>query len=106
MNFLEIEQKITPEAILQSCSISNWNFAVLFCYFNNQKVFNEYVEAYQGKYVIIIGPGENTNRYTEPLPHNPKFEESENYKLIHFSDFGDNRDHIAVFEKLVNKDEN
>lgn len=105
MNFLEVEQKITPEAILKSCSKSNWDFAVLFCYFNNQKVFNEYVKAYQGKYVIIIGPAENTNRYTEPLPHSPKFEESGNYKLIHFSDFGDNRDHIAVFEKLVNKDE-
>lgn len=71
----------------------------MFCYFNNREAFNDYVNCFRGTYIIIIGPAENTLRYTEPLPLDKEFQKNENYKLIHFSEFGNNRDLIAIYEK-------
>lgn len=72
----------------------------MFCYFNNRNAFNEYVNCYRGNYIIIIGPADyRTGRYTEPLPLDSEFQKNNNYKLIHFSEFGNNRDLIAIYEK-------
>lgn len=79
----------------------NWNFTLLFCYFNNRLAFDEYVANYKGQYVIIIGPAEHTNRYTEPLPLDKEFQKNERFKLVQVSEFGNNRDLIAIYEKNV-----
>lgn len=73
----------------------------MFCYFNNREAFNEYVNCYRGNFVIIIGPDENTLRYTEPLPLDKEFQKNENYKLIHLRQFGNASDLIAIYEKNV-----
>lgn len=76
------------------------DFALLFCYFNCKPAFREYVNAYNGKHILMIGPGNNTKRYTECSPMDPPFRENTNYQLVHFHEFGDNKDHIAIYERI------
>lgn len=101
LKFLEPDQKITSQFLLDICLSKNWNFSLLFCYFNNRDAFNEYVRNYKGNFIIIIGPAEKTHRYTEPLPLDKEFQKNENFKLIHLTEFGNNRDLIAIYEKNV-----
>lgn len=101
LKFLEPDQEITSQFLLDTCLSRNWNFSLLFCYFNNRPAFNQYVESFKGNFVIIIGPAENTLRYTEPLPLDKEFQANEKFKLIHVSEFGNNRDLIAIYEKNV-----
>lgn len=101
LKFLEPDQVITPQFLLDTCMSRNWNFSLLFCYFNNRIAFNDYIKNYKGNYVIIIGPEDNTYRYTEPLPLDKEFRQNDNFKLIHMSEFGNNRDLIAIYEKNV-----
>lgn len=101
LKFLEPGQEISSQFLLDTCLSKNWNFSLLFCYFNNRDAFNEYVKCYKGTYVIIIGPAENTFRYTEPLPLDKEFQKNEKFKLVHMAEFGNNRDLIAIYEKNV-----
>ena len=41
--------------------------AVMFCYFNNNQYFHKYLEQYQGKCVILIGPIDG-KRHCDPEP--------------------------------------
>lgn len=101
LKFLEPDQAISPQFLLDTCMSKNWNFALLFCYFNNREAFNEYVKCYRGNFIIIIGPEENTNRYTEPMPNDKEFQQNGKFKLIHLREFGNNRDLLAIYEKNV-----
>ena len=51
------------------------NYALLFCYFNDEKAFKDYMNRFSGNVVIVIGPDEGQNRTTDPLPFDIKFEE-------------------------------
>lgn len=101
LKFVEHGQECTSKVLLDSSLSRNWNFALLFCYFNLRRAFNEYIQNYKGNYVIIIGPADNTGRYTDPLPKD--FQDNEDFKLIHITDFGDNRDLIAIYERIDKK---
>ena len=47
----------------------NPQFALLFCYFNDAKAFQAYLDSFEGDCVILIGPDENNReRYCDPLP--------------------------------------
>lgn len=47
----------------------NPQFALLFCYFNNMKAFEAYLNSFTGDCVILIGPDRNNkNRYCDPQP--------------------------------------
>lgn len=72
LNFIEGDPSTE---CLQACvSPSNIdNFALLFCYFNNKLAFDKYVEAYRGSVVIIIGPRNDCDIVTDPMPLNPQF---------------------------------
>jgi hypothetical protein len=99
LRFTEHDDCVTSQLILDSCISKNWNFALLFCYFNLRRAFDDYVSAYKGNFIIIIGPGPNTNRYTDPLPLD--FQDNVDFHLVHLSDFGDNRDLLAIYERKV-----
>lgn len=101
LKFLEPDQVISSQFLLDTCLSKNWNFCLLFCYFNNRAAFDEYVKCYRGNFIIVIGPAEGTSRYTEPLPQDKEFQKNENYKLVHLREFGNNRDLIAIYEKNV-----
>jgi hypothetical protein len=101
LSFVDESQEINSQLLLDTCLSKNWNFALMFCYFNCRDAFNKYVEVYKGNWIIIIGPAEKTDRYTEPMALDKEFQKNSNYKLVHFHEFGDNRDVIAIYEKSV-----
>ncbi|XP_046449716.1 uncharacterized protein LOC124198094 isoform X1 [Daphnia pulex] len=47
----------------------NSKFALLFCYFNDSKAFEAYLDSFTGDCVILVGPDEkNKIRYCDPQP--------------------------------------
>lgn len=101
LKFVEHGQEVSSKLLLDTCMAKTWDFALLFCYFNLRSAFNEYIKHYKGNYVIIIGPADNTGRYTDPLPLD--FKDNDEFELVHLSDFGDNRDLIAIYERKIKK---
>lgn len=89
--FVEIKftkNQITNE-FLNSCIQAEANqFALLFCYFNNHDAFLEYVRAYTGNLIIIVGPKNEQHIVTDPNPLNPKFE-SDEWSLLDQCQFND-----------------
>lgn len=60
---------------IQKCSCSktkdDWDFALMFCYFNDRNAFLRYLSLYKGLWLLIIGPTVANNLlgiYTDPLP--------------------------------------
>lgn len=80
-----IDSAISPEFLCKCMKDTNpEDFALLFCYFNNRTAFLEYMRAFKGSMVIIIGPQEGAGIVTDPVPLNPEFEESgcEQWRLV------------------------
>lgn len=75
------------------------DFGLLFCYFNNSNAFNNYVDNYKGNVIVIIGPKEGQNVYTEPLPWKPMFRNSEEWNLNSQKSMGNGRDLIAFYKR-------
>lgn len=57
------------------------DFGLLFCYFNDSEAFSNYVDAFKGKWIVIIGPEDGVGRYTEPMPLRPCFKKAKSWKL-------------------------
>ncbi|XP_076295414.1 uncharacterized protein LOC143216344 [Lasioglossum baleicum] len=51
------------------------NHALLFCYFNNGPAFRKYIDHFKGELIFVIGPEENQQRWTDPMPFDEKFHE-------------------------------
>lgn len=103
LKYLRTSEKITPqflERTVTGVTGKNKDFALLFCYFNCKPAFHEYISAYNGNYIIMIGPGKNTERFTECSPTEPPFPDGSNFQLIHLTEFGDNKDHIAIYGRI------
>lgn len=63
---------------LRECANTDGNeFALMFCYFNCRQAFLEYMQCFDGNFVIIVGPMSEKHVVTEPNPLNPRFEQSE-----------------------------
>jgi hypothetical protein len=99
VSYVEHNEEVTMKLLLDSSVHRSWNFALLFCYFNLRHAFDDYIRAYRGNYVIIVGPAPNTNRYTDPLPLD--FQDNADFQLAHCCDFGDNHDLLAIYERKV-----
>lgn len=100
-NYVASNQEITSKLLLESSLFINWNFALMFCYFNCRFAFNQYVDVYRGNWIIIIGPAEKTGRYTDPLPLDVEFGANKNFKFVCSHEFGDNQDIIAIYERQI-----
>lgn len=73
-------------------------FGLLFCYFNDSEAFNNYVDAFKGKWIVIIGPEDGVGRYTEPMPLRPCFKRPKSWKLeTNFSLI--DRDIVAIYRR-------
>lgn len=72
---------------LQECCCSSqsedddWNFALMFCYFNDCKAFLHYLSLYGGSWLLLFGPAITSSSspsaaiYTEPLPLQEDFQQ-------------------------------
>ncbi|XP_075146755.1 uncharacterized protein LOC142221100 [Haematobia irritans] len=106
-SFIELQyidnKSITNNDELQNfCFRNNWNFALMFCYFNNRPAFLEYLSSYKGNWIIIIGPLEKRDVYTDPLPLEPNFpnEKPTQWLLKASLKIGEN-DVLALYEKTI-----
>nr|XP_014092394.1 uncharacterized protein LOC106618968 isoform X2 [Bactrocera oleae] len=89
------------EKYLQKCcNLENWNFSLMFCYFNNRAAFLNYIEMYKGNILLIIGPKTGVNVFTEPLPLEPRLPEGHRWKLKATLNIG-KLDVIAFYTKDV-----
>lgn len=111
LNFISLSKTITSK-FLRQCAVEDGSdidmigrksteFALLFCYFNDKIAFNEYVQAYEGRLIIIIGPEGCSGTVTDPQPLNPKFEYSPDYRwsietIVNI----DNFNYIGVYRKF------
>lgn len=110
LNYVKQTNKITGQ-YLRSCCASDilsyetnerqfGEYALLFCYFNDRNAFNEYVRAYDGKLIIIIGPEACSGTVTDPLPLKPQFEFNSEYRwsietIVNI----DNFNYIGIYKK-------
>lgn len=95
------ETQITNE-FLNGCIQAEANqFALLFCYFNNRNAFLEYVRAYNGDLIVIVGPRSEQYIVTDPNPLNPKFENDE-WLLLDRVNFNDQLFNCMSIFKRIN----
>lgn len=73
-------------------------YAMLFCYFNNNIAFCNYIENYKGNLILVIGPMQGNNCTTDPLPFDDKFEKY-NWKLIDKKKLLRSNNYITAYTK-------
>lgn len=106
-----VELKFTQTQItnkfLKNCIKTDTNhFALLFCYFNNRKAFHEYVRAYNGDIIIIVGPNSERHIVTNPNPLNPKFENQEDWTLVDYCEFNDQLANcMSIYKRIQIKED-
>lgn len=94
------DQQITSKFLKQCIGTDTNQFALLFCYFNAREAFQQYVRAYHGDCIIIVGPSSEQHIVTDPNPLNPKFEINE-WTLLdcrHFNDQFSNC--MSIYKKI------
>lgn len=92
-----IEHHITNEFLNRCIQADAHQFALLFCYFNNRDAFLEYIRAYNGDIIVIVGPNSEQNIVTDPNPLNPKFE-SDEWSLLDHCHFNDQC--MSIFKRV------
>lgn len=74
--------------------------ALLFCYFNNGPAFREYIRAYGGRLVLIVGPGPKQARYTDPEPFNPNFgPDGHQWQLTNRQEIANTGDFVSAWSR-------
>ncbi|XP_053946883.1 uncharacterized protein LOC128855751 [Anastrepha ludens] len=81
------------------CKLKNWNFALMFCYFNDRIAFLNYLKNYKGNSLLIIGPITGMDVFTDPLPLEPHFPEKSNWRLKDTIRIG-KKDAIAFYANI------
>lgn len=92
--FIPLEFPIMPP----KSEYLNKDYALLFCYFNNGPAFADYINAYFGNLVFIIGPGKGRGTHTNPEPFKPNFQTP--WKLYDFEEIRDTKDFIAAYVRV------
>lgn len=94
------ETHITTD-FLRRCAGAE-QFALLFCYFNCRDAFLQYIRAFDGDFVILVGPMSEEHIVTDPNPMNPKFEINEWSLLCYYQLNDQNLNCICVFRRIRN----
>lgn len=105
--FIELkftESQITNQFLKDCIQTDENKFALLFCYFNNRMAFLEYVRAYGGDLIIIVGPTSEHHIVTDPNPLNPNFENDE-WTLLDCCRFNDQHSNcMSIFQRIKPKE--
>jgi hypothetical protein len=76
----------------------------IFCYFNNMKIFKEYLAAFSGNWIVLIGP-QSDQQFCSPGPkelaencdelptHEWSLESCEQFGFINF-------DYLAIYKRV------
>lgn len=101
--FVPMEFSTSPleENLFDQKCFSGSNQILFFCYFNNSDAFNEYLMAFRGHFLIIIGPKDNVGIHTDPLPLTPNIRQ-EGWKIVDCKFFDDNVNVICVYKRERN----
>ncbi|CAL7938263.1 unnamed protein product [Xylocopa violacea] len=92
-NILFIRENNTNDSFLSD------KYALLFCYFNNESAFCDYIENYKGNLIFVIGPNVDELRWTNPMPLDTKFNQY-GWTLICKRKMDRTSDCITVYRKL------
>lgn len=100
--FIELKfttsDRLTSKFLCDCVGQSADRFALLFCYFNNRNAFLDYVRAYEGKLIVIIGPINGDKIVTDPIPLNPLFETNE-WQLVGQSEMHGFDNCMAIYRR-------
>lgn len=97
------DQPITSQ-FLNDC-VQCDEFALLFCYFNNRDAFQEYVRAFHGDFIFIVGPTDQHHIVTDPNPLNPHFPCDDEWRLLDHHQLNDHLSNcISVFQRINNNE--
>ncbi|KAM7363379.1 uncharacterized protein ACRADG_000313 [Cochliomyia hominivorax] len=108
LNYIEDvkDDYLTGSFLQQCCALNNWNFVLMFCYFNNRSAFLKYLDVYKGNYIIIVGPLEKADIYTDPLPLEPNFpSDTKSEWILVKSLLIENNNVLVLYEKCLKKNE-
>ncbi|XP_063217041.1 uncharacterized protein LOC134527926 [Bacillus rossius redtenbacheri] len=72
--------------------------ALLFCYFNDGRAFQQYVTAHRGRCLLVIGPGEGRGTHTCPEPFDPPLDRDE-WTMVASQELGNTKDFVAVYTR-------
>lgn len=75
--------------------------ALLFCYFNSGPAFSQYIDAYHGDLVFIVGPGKKRGTLANPEPFDPGL--SAEWQLWDSQEVKRTGDFIAVWKRNTPK---
>ncbi|XP_062126509.1 uncharacterized protein LOC133839169 [Drosophila sulfurigaster albostrigata] len=73
--------------------------ALLFCYFNNRVAFLEYLSAFAGCWLIIIGPQPSLGIHTDPNPLQPELPDCSRWALHSLINWTEHNV-VALYKKL------
>ncbi|XP_055851425.1 uncharacterized protein LOC129915774 [Episyrphus balteatus] len=93
LNFIN-DVHMDPCFLQECCDTKDWDFGMVFCYFNNGKAFHDYLRLYKGSVVIIIGPAPGVGIHTDPPPLKADFCDS-GWKMLKY--FNISKDDIISF---------
>lgn len=94
------DDQITSDFLRKCANTKTNEFALLFCYFNNRDAFLQYIRAFDGDFVILVGPMSEEHIVTNPNPLNPKFE-NDDWSLLCYYQLNDpNENCISIFKRI------
>lgn len=107
LNYIEDvgEVSLSSSFLQQCCGTNSWNFVLMFCYFNNRSAFLDYLNIFKGNYIIIVGPLEKCDIYTDPLPLEPNFPEDLSAKWILVKSLPIENNNVLVLYKKIEESE-
>lgn len=88
LNYIEHADLKLEASFFTDCCSGSLPCALVFCYFNNRKAFQDYLNVFEGKWLIIIGPQPALGIHTDPNPLQPQLPENQwaLYEIINWTE--------------------